>query len=300
MNSKLISGKVLIGYCACLFAVSWTMQLLALATTQGLNDPAMTYWLATTMLTPALVTLVFLAVMPAARAQLQWKPTRKLFLTTFLAVLIPILFAFSILFVFEFLQWGNSRWFQYSDYRVVVAGGPFLLGLGSQNLLFFAVNIFITGLAFALLNTLFAAGEEIAWRGLLQGLLLERLGKWKGVVVLGFLWSMWHLPIQMAGYNYPENPIIGSFIISPLLLITYSFVMARITLLANSFIPAAIMHGAINGIQEGIIADIDLTVPEIYLYLTRVITAVLIAWMVASILKKLNHTSTKSNSFSTQ
>jgi hypothetical protein len=46
------------------------------------------------------------------------------------------------------------------------------------------------------------------------------------------------------------------------------------------------MHGAMNGIQEGIIAHIDLAVPEWYVYTTRLATAIVVALIFSSILSK--------------
>lgn len=246
---------------------------MGIASTTGLDDPAMRWWLAAAMLSPGIVTFFYLYFNPILKSKLLWKPSLKLISTTFLSVLVPILFAFIVVAIFESLLWGTSKWFEFSSKDVTISGGPFLLGLGSQSWLIFSLNIFTTGFFFALVNSVLAAGEEIAWRGLLQGLLIEHLGIWKGILLLGFLWSMWHLPIQLFGYNYPENPIVGSLIISPLILIGYSFFMGWLTVYSKSFIPAAIAHGAGNGIQEGIISQIDLSTPELHMYLIRLLTS---------------------------
>ncbi len=276
MTTELISWKLIFQYCAWLFLLSWGLQLVAIQTTTGLDDPAMKWWLAATMLTPAIVTFLCLYFNPILKSKLLWKPSLKLVGPTFLSVLVPIFFAFIVVTVFESLHWGTSKWFTFSSKNITISGGPFLLGLGSQSWLIFCLNLFTTGFFFALINSVFAAGEEIAWRGLLQGLLLERLGAWKGILLLGFIWSMWHLPIQLYGYNYPENPILGSLIISPIIMIGYSFFMAWLTVSSKSFIPAAMAHGAGNGIQEGIISQIQFTTPELYLYLIRVLTSITI------------------------
>lgn len=271
-----ISWKSILTYCGWLFLLSWGLQIAGIATTSGLDDPAMRWWLAATMLTPATVTFFYLHFNPALKSMLLWKPSLKLISATFLSVLVPIIFAFIVVVIFESFHWGTSKWFEFSSKNVIISGGPFLLGLGSQSWVIFSLNIFTTGFFFALANSFFAAGEEIAWRGLLQGFLIERLGVWKGILLLGIIWSMWHLPIQLFGYNYPENPIVGSLIISPLILIGYSFFMGWLTVYSKSFIPAAIAHGAGNGIQEGIISQIGLTTPDLYLYLTRLLTSLVI------------------------
>lgn len=274
MRPELIPKRLIFQYCGWIFLLSWGLQLVAIKTTTGLDDPNMKWWLATTMLSPSIVTFFYLYFSPILESKLLWKPSLKLISTTLISVLVPIIFAFIVVTIFELLNWGTSKWFEFSYSHVIISGGPFLLGLGSQSWLIFSLNIFTTGLLFALVNSVLAVGEEIAWRGLLQGLLIERLGVLKGILLLGFLWSMWHLPIQLFGYNYPENPLVGSLIISPFIMIGYSFFMAWLTVYSKSFIPAAIAHGAGNGIQEGIISQIDLITPELYLYLVRLLTSI--------------------------
>ena len=197
-----------------------------------------------------------------------------------------MLFGLIVVAVFFSQQWGTSTWFAFSAEQVVISGGPFILGMGAQSWIIFALNLFITGFSFALINSFFAAGEELAWRGLLQGLLVERLGVWKGLMLLGFIWSMWHLPIQLFGYNYPENPVVGSLIISPVIMIGYSFFMGWLTVHSKSFIPAAMAHGAGNGIQQGIISQIEIATPELYVYLTRLFTSITIGFIFMYFLTK--------------
>ncbi|HVO76913.1 MAG TPA: CPBP family intramembrane glutamic endopeptidase, partial [Candidatus Bathyarchaeia archaeon] len=43
-------------------------------------------------------------------------------------------------------------------------------------------------------NALFGFGEELGWRGYLLPKLMV-LGKWKAYVLLGIVWSLWHLPL---------------------------------------------------------------------------------------------------------
>jgi membrane protease YdiL (CAAX protease family) len=275
-NPNIISRRSILHYVGGLFLCSWGLQIIAIVVTTGLDDPNMKWWLAATMLTPAMVTFFFLHINTALKSKLCWKPNVKVVGAVFLSVLVPIVFALVVVLIFESLHWGTSQWFVFSSNEVIISHGPFLLGLGNQSWLIFAANLFITGFFFAFVNGFVAAGEEIAWRGFLQGVLVERLGVWKGILLLGFLWSMWHLPIQLYGYNYPENPFTGSFIISPLILIGYSFFMGWLTVYSKSFIPAAIAHGAGNGIQEGIISQIELTTPELNMYLIRLLTSVTI------------------------
>ncbi|MFQ9495517.1 MAG: CPBP family intramembrane glutamic endopeptidase [Dorea longicatena] len=38
-------------------------------------------------------------------------------------------------------------------------------------------------------------GEEYAWRGCLQGRLQNIFGKRMGVILLGIIWELWHMPL---------------------------------------------------------------------------------------------------------
>lgn len=251
-------------YIALLLIVSWTIQILTILITGDINSDAASIWLVGAMLSPFVVTIFFLNRNKSLKQKLLWKPNSKLFITSFFAVLIPIIIAFAVLIVIQKLNYGQSQWFSFSNSSVNISGGPFFLGKGNQSWLVFVSNIFITGTAFALLNALVATGEEFAWRGLLQPLLTDQFGLFKGITILGFIWAMWHLPALLNGYNYPDNPIIGSFLLFPLRLIATSYFYAWLTLKSKSFIPASIAHGALNGIQTAIVSNINMNTSQIY------------------------------------
>src|SRR5205085_48045 len=52
----------------------------------------------------------------------------------------------------------------------------------------------------------FTLGEEYGWRGYLLPRLLP-LGEVRASALVGLLWAVWHLPLLLAGLNYPgRNP----------------------------------------------------------------------------------------------
>jgi uncharacterized protein len=281
------TNRQLIIYCACLFLMSWCVQIVAIIITGSVNSPEARPWLAVTMLTPLVVTIVYLIVHPQLRIKLLWKPNWSIFGISFIAVLVPTIIAFLALLIIQQMGYGNSGWFRFSFTDVQISGGPFLLGIGTQTWLLFIANIFITGAIYSLVNGIIATGEEFAWRGFLQGILIERLGTIKGIALLGFLWSMWHLPALLDGYNFPETPLLGSFVIFPVQLIANSFFMGWLTLYSRSFIPAAIAHGAGNSIMEGIISNINMDVPRIYEDLITLSVTVVIGLFFMFLLKKI-------------
>lgn len=64
------------------------------------------------------------------------------------------------------------------------------------------INIYIMILPVNLLLSYTAFfGEEYGWRYYLQPVLQEKFGLKKGVIVLGLLWGIWHLPINLFYYS---------------------------------------------------------------------------------------------------
>ncbi len=93
-------------------------------------------------------------------------------------------------------------------------------------------------------NAIAAFGEELGWRGFLLKE-LDFMNFWKTSIIIGAIWGVWHIPLILQGHNYPQNPILGVFMmIIWTILLTPIFCYIRIK--SKSVIPAAIMHGTIN------------------------------------------------------
>ncbi len=65
-------------------------------------------------------------------------------------------------------------------------------------------------------------GEEYGWRVYLQDRLFPFFGSYKGVLILGVIWGLWHAPLIIAGLNYPGQPLLG------ILLMIYSTILMGI------------------------------------------------------------------------
>jgi len=251
-------SRVVVVFCVIVFAASWVLQLGAIQTAGDLESSAAEPWLIGAMLTPALTILVIAGRHKPTRARLKWKFTRRMFGLLPVAVLVPTIIAFAVVaFVIRF-GWGTSGWFTFSPSGVDISGGPWLLGRGLEGWPLFVANVFVTGVAYSLFNGIVAAGEELGWRGYLQGALSSRYGNVRAILLLGVLWSMWHLPGQLAGYNFPEHPVMGALILSPIELVGVSFFLGWLTIKSASFWPAAVAHGAGNSIQEGVVSNLTM------------------------------------------
>lgn len=113
-------------------------------------------------------------------------------------------------------------------------------------LLLFFVSLFIS----PWMNTFFALGEEIGWRGFLMPRLMS-LGKTKAYLILGVIWGLWHLPLIIIGFNYPDTPMLG---IAMMCIFTTSigFIMNDIVLKNESTLLAGWAHGLINSQGYGV------------------------------------------------
>lgn len=111
---------------------------------------------------------------------------------------------------------------------------PFFLGVG------------LGLLAGVTVNAVAAFGEELGWRGLLHRELLP-LGFWRLSAVIGAVWGFWHAPLILLGHNYPQNPGPGVFFML-LFTILISPVFTYVRIRSDSVIPAAILHGTMNGL----------------------------------------------------
>jgi len=260
----------LLVYCVGIFAASWALQIAGLYAVGGnVENTAITPWLMAAMFTPAFGVLLLMGFYKTIRKDVLWRPTWRAVAVAPYAIFIPTLVAFGIVAIFVSTGWGHSSFFEFSPNGVRVIGGPWVLGKGEQGWLLFVCNVVATGGVYSLISMVFGAGEELGWRGYLQGQLTERFGLFNGLVILGLLWSFWHLPLLLCGFNYPENRYLGAFVLSPLLLIAASFFLAWLTLRARSFWPAALAHGAGDSIQGGVTTSIQSNKPGLYVYLTE-------------------------------
>jgi len=96
------------------------------------------------------------------------------------------------------------------------------------------------------LTVFLVLGEEIGWRGYLQEKLIGSLGSFKGIVILGLVWGIWHMPIALQGYNFPNHPYIEAFITYPLVGIALSLIIAYLGFNRYSIFIGALLHASNN------------------------------------------------------
>lgn len=103
-----------------------------------------------------------------------------------------------------------------------------------------------------MINGLATFGEEFGWRAYLQPKLMP-LGERKATLWMGLIWGVWHWPIILMGHNYgldyPGAPALGLLAMVWFTLIL-GILLGWLAFKAGSVWPAAIGHGAINGIAS--------------------------------------------------
>ncbi|WP_329092743.1 CPBP family intramembrane glutamic endopeptidase [Streptosporangium sp. NBC_01469] len=95
-----------------------------------------------------------------------------------------------------------------------------------------------------LVNSVAAFGEEWGWRGWLLPRLTP-LGTWRAILVSGVIWGLWHFPLTLRGYNYPELEVWAApmFIV---FCVIFGALLGWLRLHSGSVWPAVVGHGSLN------------------------------------------------------
>lgn len=101
------------------------------------------------------------------------------------------------------------------------------------------------------INIIPCLGEELGWRGYLLPKLLEKFSIVPTMIISSIIWGIWHAPlIYLTGHNYgfdywgyPWTGIAAMCVFCFALGVLFSYVSLK----TRSCLPAALGHGAING-----------------------------------------------------
>jgi membrane protease YdiL (CAAX protease family) len=133
---------------------------------------------------------------------------------------------------------------QPSDPNTLLAGlsGGQSTGMSAMNLRI--LLFFQTVIIGPLLGLLMGFGEEYGWRGFLQSELFK-LGKRRGVLLLGVIWGIWHYPVIWMGHNYPGQPLWGTLMMTGFTILL-GFVLSHVMLKTGSIWLVSFLHALNN------------------------------------------------------
>jgi membrane protease YdiL (CAAX protease family) len=110
----------------------------------------------------------------------------------------------------------------------------------------FSLNLFftMTGIALAAFVITWPVyfGEEYGWRYYLQDRLLALFGGYKGMLLVGLIWGLWHAPLMMMGMNFPAEPFLPANLIYLLYTIIMSVIFGYAVIRTGSIWIAVLLH----------------------------------------------------------
>lgn len=84
-------------------------------------------------------------------------------------------------------------------------------------------------------------GEEYGWRYYLQPILQKRFGLRYGVLILGLIWGLWHLPVDLFFYTSPSQGLI--MLVSQMITcVTYGIFFGYVYMRTNNIWAVVVIH----------------------------------------------------------
>lgn len=209
---------------------------------EGIHDENFPFVASTMMFTPAAAALVISLVEGHGRTFIRdvglWpiRKPKRFVVAMLLAYLVPIFLIVQAPVVGTWLGVfpGDLENFALLHFIAGAEGpGRYLLGQ--------AVLIVVA----SLVNTIFALGEEIGWRGWLWNR-LARLGQIPKILVSGVIWGLWHAPLVLLGYNYPFATGAWGVVAMCGMCTIFGAFLGWLRTLSGSVWPAALAHGVFN------------------------------------------------------
>jgi uncharacterized protein len=200
------------------------------------------------MLTPALIVLL-LGAFGIADAQ---DPGFQKFPLKFvlIGIFVPVVVSHLAMFAGTLLSLGRIPWGEW------VKGGsdglfhpPAELKFGEALTIAALVFRFASKLIFGLgINSAFALGEEIGWRGFLQPRLIQKTSSpTRGIIFTALLWAGWHIPYAFSGIHYISGVSIWQMAtLMPMGIFGLGIFLGYLYLKTGSVWVVALAHGATN------------------------------------------------------
>jgi membrane protease YdiL (CAAX protease family) len=256
-------SRVLWSYLLVVFLLSYSWQMI-IYFTGGVESGLFPFM----MLFPGIVAVVFRIKTGEGFRNVGWELRRWWYILP--VIIVPLVITFG---VSTFLGWlGWASWsgghFIVREGLVEIQGVPMVLGSHAQGIAFFALNLSLSLLMQSLIGGLVTLGEEFGWRGYMQGKMLRLLGLNRGLVVLGIIWGYWHVPIILMGYNFPNHPVLGAFVLMPISTIFMGVFIGWLYIRSGSIWIPTVAHASMNLSAAILLTEVTMHRDEMYLQLT--------------------------------
>lgn len=228
-------------YLSVVFVLSYLWQLVIYFTC-GVDSP----FVPIMMMFPALVAVAFRIITKEGFRNVGWGLRKWWYVVP--SVLVPLAVITSIAALFSALNWAtiSDKHFVFRAGMLEIQKIPMILGNQAQSLAFFGLNLALSLFVQSLLGSVATIGEEFGWRGYVQEKFIRRFGLNRGLILLGIIWGYWHLPIGLMGWNFPEHPVIGALILTPISTIFLGIYLGWLYLRSKSIWMPTLAHAASN------------------------------------------------------
>ncbi|MFC7381904.1 CPBP family intramembrane glutamic endopeptidase [Sphaerisporangium rhizosphaerae] len=235
------------------FALAWLLAL-PLWFGDGLAAPWFTLVAAATMMTPAIAALVVVFFVERSQHK-TWtlglwplRPVRSLLGYAALGIIVSIALVLVALPVGALLGVYPADFVNFSAFQQVLderAGAAGVAEIPIPIGALIVIQLATLPLA-AFINLIPALGEELGWRGWLLPKLMP-LGTLPALLISGVIWGLWHAPLILLGYNYPDAPGWLGVTMMVGMCILVGAVFGWLRLRSGLVWPAALAHAAFNG-----------------------------------------------------
>ena len=138
-------------------------------------------------------------------------------------------------------NWKNVKWDLIIFIFTLIAGG-IISNAGMEFIDFSFIVTFPINYLFFFLQGAAFLGEEYGWRGFLQEKMQRKCGKRIGVIFLGIIWEIWHMPIWFSVYHVDGVGLALRFLST----MSFAIIIGFVYMKSNNIWVCAFMHYSIN------------------------------------------------------
>src|SRR5919202_1980767 len=202
-------------------------------------------WIFGRMFSPAVASVLARLVLREGFADVSFRlGGRRTWKTMALALILPIVIGT----IAYGLAWTTGL-AQFDPQPSAGLGAQLASEVTSSPMAMFVIMLVLATIVWVFPQSVFAAGEEIGWRGYMLTRLIDA-GVPRPILVSGLIWGLWHVPLILGGVYLVGPPPALSALLWVVTATAFSFVFARLRLETGSVWPAIALHAAWNGLIQ--------------------------------------------------